>query len=273
MSREHLEALRAKIGQIEARKPLNRAEALFVMIRQTPDGRVLCGCGCGEPLDPLGEGVIDEHVRALSLLGGNELDNRSWYRRPLRQAEDRHLRHSTHGQGQAPVAVRRAQRAVRPSHPAEGQSVASEGLAEDPVERIPSMTSPLGDLKSESQPESVSGVGHTPGPWVARRGEAHHSHLWVVTADHAGMSANTPLAMLQDFDDAAKADATLIAASPTMYAALVEIAALDFGLVGDIARSAISRGEGKGLGSVGISPSEKPSRDAAPDREPANGES
>ncbi len=30
MSREHIEALRAKIDQIEARKPLNRAEALFV---------------------------------------------------------------------------------------------------------------------------------------------------------------------------------------------------------------------------------------------------
>jgi hypothetical protein len=43
---------------------------------------ILCACGCDEPLDPLGEGVTDEHVRALGLLGGNELENRRWYRRP-----------------------------------------------------------------------------------------------------------------------------------------------------------------------------------------------
>ena len=71
----------AKIAEIEARKPLNRAEALAVMIRQA-GGVVLCGCGCGEPLDPLGEGVVDEHLRALGLLGGNELENRAWFRKP-----------------------------------------------------------------------------------------------------------------------------------------------------------------------------------------------
>ncbi len=81
MSREHLEALRAKIGEIEARKPLSRAEGLFVLIRQA--GRpVLCACGCDEPLDPMGEGVIDEHDRALGLFGANDLENRVWYRRP-----------------------------------------------------------------------------------------------------------------------------------------------------------------------------------------------
>lgn len=80
--------LRAVIAEIEARKPLSRAEGLFVLIRQA--GRpVLCGCGCDEPLDPLGEGVQDEHERALGLVGGNELENRSWWRRPCSKAKDK----------------------------------------------------------------------------------------------------------------------------------------------------------------------------------------
>lgn len=76
-----IQALRGEIAKIEARKPLTRAEGLFLMIRQA-GGNIPCGCGCGEPLDPLGEGVIDEHQRALGLLGSNDLENRAWLRRP-----------------------------------------------------------------------------------------------------------------------------------------------------------------------------------------------
>lgn len=64
--------------ELEKRKPLTRAQFAQLMIDQ--EGR--CGCGCGEKLQPMTEGVIDEHVRALGLLGTNDLANRSLYRKP-----------------------------------------------------------------------------------------------------------------------------------------------------------------------------------------------
>lgn len=63
---------------IEKRKPLTRAQAIHLAIVQMG----ICGCGCGEALDPLGEGCIDEHQRALGLLGSNDLANRRLYRKP-----------------------------------------------------------------------------------------------------------------------------------------------------------------------------------------------
>jgi hypothetical protein len=63
---------------VEARKPLTRREYLQLCIDQM--GR--CGCGCGVKLDPMGEGVIDEHVIALELTGTNALPNRSLWRKP-----------------------------------------------------------------------------------------------------------------------------------------------------------------------------------------------
>lgn len=83
-----LTKLRRDIAEIEARKPLNRAEALAVMIRQA-GGFVFCGCGCGEVLDPLGEGVRDEHRVALGLTGTNGLPNREWWRLPCAKAKDK----------------------------------------------------------------------------------------------------------------------------------------------------------------------------------------
>lgn len=65
-------------AQIEKRRPLTRAEFGQLMIDQ--DGR--CACGCGEKLQPMTEGVIDEHLRALALLGTNALENRALYRKP-----------------------------------------------------------------------------------------------------------------------------------------------------------------------------------------------
>lgn len=67
--------------QIEKRRPLTRAEFGQLMIDQ--EGR--CACGCGEKLKPLEEGVIDEHLRALALLGTNALENRALYRKPCAQ--------------------------------------------------------------------------------------------------------------------------------------------------------------------------------------------
>lgn len=63
---------------VEKRKPLTRAETLYLCIAQS--GR--CGCGCGKKLDPITEGVIDEHLIALELTGSNDLKNRSLFRKP-----------------------------------------------------------------------------------------------------------------------------------------------------------------------------------------------
>lgn len=65
-------------AQIEKRRPLTRAEFGQLMIDQ--EGR--CARGCGEKLQPMTEGVIDEHLRALALLGTNALENRALYRKP-----------------------------------------------------------------------------------------------------------------------------------------------------------------------------------------------
>lgn len=63
---------------VEPRRPLTRAEFAQLLIDQ--GGK--CGCGCGEKLNPLTEGVIDEHVLALTLGGPNALANRSIWRKP-----------------------------------------------------------------------------------------------------------------------------------------------------------------------------------------------
>lgn len=68
---------------IEKRKPLSRAQTIVMVIQQA--GR--CGCGCGVSLDPMGEGVVDEHVVALSIGGGNAMWNRSLWRKPCSAAK------------------------------------------------------------------------------------------------------------------------------------------------------------------------------------------
>lgn len=68
----------APADQVEARRPLTRREVIELAVRQ--GGR--CGCGCGEKLDAMREGVIDEHRIPLELTGGNELENRALFRKP-----------------------------------------------------------------------------------------------------------------------------------------------------------------------------------------------
>lgn len=68
---------------VEKRKPLTRRQVLELCLRQ--EGR--CGCGCGFKLDPMGEGVIDEHVLALELTGSNDLSNRALWRTPCAKAK------------------------------------------------------------------------------------------------------------------------------------------------------------------------------------------
>jgi hypothetical protein len=82
-------ALREEVAAIEQRSPLNRAQAVYVLCRQA--GGIQCGCGCGEPLDPLGEGVRDEHVIALGYRTGtaNDLGNREFWRLPCSKAKDK----------------------------------------------------------------------------------------------------------------------------------------------------------------------------------------
>lgn len=62
------------------RKPLTRAQAIELACRQ----KGLCGCGCGVALQPLTEGVVDEHVVCLEYRQewANDLRNRALYRRP-----------------------------------------------------------------------------------------------------------------------------------------------------------------------------------------------
>lgn len=68
---------------LEKRKPLTRREIIQLMLDQ--NGR--CGCGCGVKLDPMGEGVIDEHRVPLALGGTNDLSNRHLYRKPCASAK------------------------------------------------------------------------------------------------------------------------------------------------------------------------------------------
>jgi hypothetical protein len=65
------------------RKPLTRAEFGQLMMDQL--GK--CGCGCGEKLQPMTEGVIDEHVISLGAGGTNDLANRSLFRKPCATAK------------------------------------------------------------------------------------------------------------------------------------------------------------------------------------------
>ena len=69
------------------RKALTRTQIILICQRQA-QGPILCGCGCGVPLDPVNEKVIDEHGLARKLCEpGSEaerdvLENRSFYRWP-----------------------------------------------------------------------------------------------------------------------------------------------------------------------------------------------
>jgi len=62
----------------EKRKALTRKQLIVLMLEQ--EGR--CGCGCGIKLDPLTEGVIDEHWNPLGLTGTNDTENRRLLRKP-----------------------------------------------------------------------------------------------------------------------------------------------------------------------------------------------
>jgi 5-methylcytosine-specific restriction endonuclease McrA len=66
------------VTAIEKRKPLTRRQVMQLMLDQ--EGK--CACGCGVKLNPMTEGVIDEHRVPLALGGSNDLDNRHLYRKP-----------------------------------------------------------------------------------------------------------------------------------------------------------------------------------------------
>jgi len=67
----------------EKRKALTRKQLIVLMLEQ--EGR--CGCGCGVKLDPMGEGVIDEHWNPLGLTGTNDTENRRLLRKPCATAK------------------------------------------------------------------------------------------------------------------------------------------------------------------------------------------
>jgi len=76
------------------RKALTRTQIILICQRQA-QGLILCGCGCGEPLEPTGEGVIDEHElpRKLSATGHegerDVLENRALLRKPCAMEKTR----------------------------------------------------------------------------------------------------------------------------------------------------------------------------------------
>lgn len=63
----------------QKRKPLTRRQFAELILAQ--EGR--CGCGCGERLKA--DEIVDEHLHALALGGGNELTNRSLWRKQCSQ--------------------------------------------------------------------------------------------------------------------------------------------------------------------------------------------
>lgn len=67
---------------VEARKPLTAKQRAELALAQ----KGVCGCGCGGKLDAR-EGIIDEHVLALGLMGANDLSNRSLWRKPCSDAK------------------------------------------------------------------------------------------------------------------------------------------------------------------------------------------
>jgi len=67
---------------VEDRKPLTAKQRAELALAQGG----ICGCGCGGKLDAR-EGIIDEHVLALGLLGSNDLANRSLWRKPCSDAK------------------------------------------------------------------------------------------------------------------------------------------------------------------------------------------
>jgi len=69
-------------GKPPKRKPLTRAQVVEICRSQVGACDIMCGCGCGKPLDPLGEGIIDEHIIPREAGGSDELSNRAFYRKP-----------------------------------------------------------------------------------------------------------------------------------------------------------------------------------------------
>lgn len=68
---------------IEKRRPLTRREVMHLMVEQ--GGR--CKCPCGEKLQPMTEGVTDEHRIPLAMGGSNDLANRELWRTPCSKAK------------------------------------------------------------------------------------------------------------------------------------------------------------------------------------------
>lgn len=71
------------MADIEKRRPLTRRQVMQLMLDQ--EGK--CACGCGVKLNPMTEGVIDEHRVPLGQLGTNDLENRHLYRKPCAKAK------------------------------------------------------------------------------------------------------------------------------------------------------------------------------------------
>lgn len=75
---------------------------------------------------------------------------------------------------------------------------------------------------------------HTPTPWAAEEGTIHHIGHTVITAAHAGMTSNTPLAKVSHLGDeeSARADAAFIVRAVNSHDQLVEALEKIMGIAG-----------------------------------------
>lgn len=80
--RPEVSVIPAPDRSVEKRVPLTARQRAELALAQ----KGICGCGCGDKLDAR-EGIIDEHVLALGLLGANDLANRSLWRKPCSDAK------------------------------------------------------------------------------------------------------------------------------------------------------------------------------------------
>jgi hypothetical protein len=116
----------------EKRKTLTRKQLIVLMLEQ--EGR--CGCGCGVKLDPMTEGVIDEHMNPLGLTGTNDTGNRRLLRKPCAKAktDDADMPRITKARRQAREVGQQARRAKR-----DKPLIVSRGFQKDgPKVKIPS---------------------------------------------------------------------------------------------------------------------------------------
>ena len=114
--------------QIEPRRVLSRREVIELAVRQS--GR--CACPCGQKLDALREGCVDEHRIALALGGTNDLANRELWRTPCAKAKTAGKDHPAIGKCKRIEARENGTRRPRKPIPSRGFSEGKRAIPSRP---------------------------------------------------------------------------------------------------------------------------------------------